>query len=88
MYLYYSPQTVIDVKLSDGSIVTQTTPTPTAPPNTAASQTAWDPYVGYFQLSRFKFVEDAQRPARLDLNSEQQILQGHEQPPGVLPRRG
>ncbi len=26
VYLYYSPQTVVDVKLSDGSIVTQTTP--------------------------------------------------------------
>ena len=25
----------------------------------APSPTAWDPYVGYFQLSRFKFVEDA-----------------------------
>ena len=58
------------------------------PPNSAASLTAWDPYVGYFQLSRFKFVDDAQRagapgprlraadPARL------------QQPPGVLPRRG
>ena len=27
VYLFYSPQTVTDVKLSDGSIVTQTTPT-------------------------------------------------------------
>ena len=38
-------------------------------------QTAWDPYVGYFQLSRFKFVDDAPgAPAHLDLESEQQIL--------------
>ena len=29
VYLYYSPQTVTDVKLSDGSIVTQTTPNTT-----------------------------------------------------------
>ena len=72
VYLFYSPQTVIDVKLSDGAIVTQTTPT-TNPPNTAASKTAWDPYVGYHQLSRFKFVEDANGP-RLDFSSEQQIL--------------
>ena len=43
------------------------------PPNTAASKTAWDPYVGYHQLSRFKFVEDANGP-RLDMGSEQQIL--------------
>ena len=72
VYLYYAPQTVTDVKLSDGSIVTQTTPNTTVP-NYAPSVTAWDPYVGYFQLSRFKFVEDANGP-RLDLNSEQQIL--------------
>ncbi|HEU0214290.1 MAG TPA: ThuA domain-containing protein, partial [Jiangellaceae bacterium] len=72
VYLFYAPQTVTDVKLSTGEIVTQTTPT-TTPPNTAPSKTAWDPYVGYFQLSRFKFVEDASGP-RLDLDSEQQIL--------------
>jgi PKD repeat protein len=72
VYLFYSPRRVQDVKLSTGEIVTQTTPT-TNPPNTAASKTAWDPYVGYFQLSRFKFVEDENGP-RLDFDSEQQIL--------------
>ena len=50
-----------------GEIVTQTTPN-TNPPNTAASKTAWDPYVGYHQLSRFKFVEDANGP-RLDFDA-------------------
>jgi PKD repeat protein len=74
VYLYYSPQTVTNVKLSDGSIVTQTTPN-TNPPNAAASLSAWDPYVGYFQLSRFKFIDgDGPNPPRLDLSSEQQIL--------------
>src|SRR3954453_6958646 len=73
VYLYYAPQTVTNVKLSDGSVVTQTTPN-TTPPNAAASQTAWDPYVGYFQLSRFKFVDDGVKPPSLDLNSEEQIL--------------
>src|SRR3954468_19051285 len=58
VYLYYAPQTVTNVKLSDGSIVTQTTPA-TTPPNSAPSVSAWDPYVGYFQLSRFKLVEGA-----------------------------
>ncbi len=72
VYLYYSPQTVTDVKLSDGSVVTQTTPN-SNPPNAAPSKTAWDPYVGYFQLSRFKFVEDA-GGAHLDLGTEQQIM--------------
>ncbi|MCP6769458.1 hypothetical protein NL529_31890, partial [Klebsiella pneumoniae] len=34
-----------------------------------------DPYVGYFQLSRFKFVDgDGTTAAHLDLSSEQQIL--------------
>ena len=37
VYLYYSPQTVTDVKLSDGAIVTQTTPN-TAVPELAAEQ--------------------------------------------------
>ncbi len=74
VYLYYSPPTVQDVKLSDGSIVTQTTPL-NAAPNTGASFTVWDPWVGYFQLSRFKFVDAAAGvPAHLDLSSEQQIL--------------
>ncbi|WP_169542310.1 ThuA domain-containing protein [Solirubrobacter soli] len=72
VYLYYAPQTVTDVKLSTGAIVTQTTPNTTVP-NFASSPTAWDPYVGYFQLSRFKFVEDASGP-HLDLSTEQQIL--------------
>ena len=66
VYLYYAPPTVKDVKLADGSIVTQTTPVvndPTTPineanaPVLASSLSAWDPYVGYFQLSRFKFVD-------------------------------
>ena len=74
VYLFYSPPTVKDVKLSTGEIVTQTTPAGSAP-NTAASVTAWDPYVGYFQLSRFKFVEaSGGTPAHLDLASEQEIL--------------
>ncbi|HXV34950.1 MAG TPA: ThuA domain-containing protein, partial [Gaiellaceae bacterium] len=74
VYLYYSPPTVEDVKLADGSLVTQTTPAGAAP-NTAADLSAWDPWVGYFQLSRFKFVEaTATEPAHLDLASEQQIL--------------
>ncbi len=72
VYLYYSPQTVTDVKLSDGSIVTQTTPSSNTPAS-APAKSAWDPWVGYFQLSRFKFVED-ESGARLDLTSEQQIM--------------
>ena len=74
VYLYYAPPTVKDVKLSTGEIVTQTTPTANAP-NTGADPTVWDPWVGYFQLSRFKFVEATPtQPAHLDLATEQEIL--------------
>jgi len=74
VYLYYSPPTVEDVTLSDGSVVTQTTPTANAP-NTGVSPSVWDPWVGYFQLSRFKFVDTAGSvPAHLDVDSEQQIM--------------
>ena len=76
VYLYYAPPTVTNVPQSDGSIAPSITTNPTATaPTTAASPTAWDPFVGYFQLSRFKFVEAAPgNPAHLDLASEQKIL--------------
>ena len=73
VYLYYAPQTVTNVKLSDGPGRRRRSRRTRRSPNFASSPTAWDPYVGYFQLSRFKFVEDADGP-RLDLNSEQQLL--------------
>ena len=48
---------------------------PITAPLTAASTAAWDPYVGYFQLSRFKFVDAAPgNPAHLDPASEQEIM--------------
>ncbi|MCW3839536.1 ThuA domain-containing protein [Micromonospora yasonensis] len=74
VYLYYAPPTVKDVKLSTGEIVTQTTPAANAP-NTGDSPAVWDPWVGYFQLSRFKFVDaTADTPAHLDVASEQEIM--------------
>ena len=83
VYLYYSPATVEDVRFADGTLHTVTTPLndPATPqneqnaPNFAASLSAWDQYNGYFQLSRFKFVDaTANEQAHLDLASEQQIL--------------
>ncbi|HEX6682134.1 MAG TPA: ThuA domain-containing protein [Candidatus Limnocylindrales bacterium] len=57
IYLYYSPPL--------------STPAANAP-NTGADPSVWDPWLGYFQLSRFKLV-DGPAPT-LDLASEQQIL--------------
>jgi cytochrome c len=57
VYLYYAPPL--------------STPAGNAPV-TSADPAAWDAYQGYFQLSRFRFV-DGPEPS-LDLASEQQIL--------------
>ena len=80
VYLYYSPLLVDNIKYADGttghtndfSVAPYTTG---AAPLTGASPSVWDPWIGYFQLSRFKFVDDAPgSPAHLDMTSEQQIL--------------
>ena len=76
VYLYYSPPTVEDVKWADGTLHTQTTPfnDPATPaneqnaPTFAASLSAWDPYVGYFQLSRFKFVDATPTTPRISIS--------------------
>ena len=70
---------------SDGTLHTQTTPAGNAP-TTAASLSAWDPWVGYFQLSRFKFVDGAAPGAsRPGLGAADPARA--EQPRRVLPRR-
>ena len=86
VYLYYAPQTVTNVKRRTAAIVSQTTPNETVP-NFAASPSAWDKYAGYFQLSRFKFVEDATGSAPGPRHRAADPA-GQQQPPGVLPRRG
>ena len=81
VYLYYSPAVVKDVPQSDGTTRTIRTPTgqagelPIAAPTTGPNLATWDPYVGYFQLSRFKFVDETEdEPAHLDPASEQEIM--------------
>ena len=64
VYLYYSPLTM-------EAPYPQTTPTANAP-TTGADPSVWDPWKGYFQLSRFKFV-DGPTPT-LDVTSEQKIM--------------
>jgi PKD repeat protein/glucose/arabinose dehydrogenase len=64
VYLYYSP-------LAMEPPFPASTP-PENAPNTGADPSVWDPWLGYFQLSRFKLV-DGPAPT-LDLASEQKIL--------------
>ena len=75
VYLYYSPQTVTDVKLSDGSIVTQTTPN-TTPPNAARARRRRGIRTSATSSSRASSSSTTRPavPAHLDLSSEQQIL--------------
>src|SRR4051794_31009849 len=75
VYLYYAPPTV-RIKKCDGTMADVTTPTGSAP-TTSADPCVWtDTWAGYFQLSRFKFVEGSgENPPTLDLASEQKILQ-------------
>ena len=64
VYLYYSP-------LTQDPPFPPTTPTANAP-TTGVDPSVWDPWNGYFQLSRFRFVDGA--TPTLDLASEQKIL--------------
>ncbi len=57
VYLYYAPP--LDTPAGDA-------------PVTSPDPNAWDPFQGYFQLSRFKLVEEP--TPHLDMASEQQIL--------------
>jgi PKD repeat protein/glucose/arabinose dehydrogenase/type 1 glutamine amidotransferase len=72
VYLYYAPPTV-RIKKCDGTMADVTTPAGSAP-TVGADPCVWtDTWAGYFQLSRFKFVDGAN--PTLDMASEQKILQ-------------
>jgi PKD repeat protein/glucose/arabinose dehydrogenase len=72
VYIFYAPQTV-RIEKCDGTMADVTTPTGSAP-TVAADPCIWqDVWGGYFQLSRFKFV-DGENPT-LDFASEQKIMQ-------------
>jgi PKD repeat protein/glucose/arabinose dehydrogenase len=72
VYLYYAPPTV-RIKKCDGTMADVTTPAGAAPV-VGSDPCVWtDTWAGYFQLSRFKFV-DGENPT-LDMASEQKILQ-------------
>ncbi len=65
VYLFYAP-------LAMEAPYPPSTPPGAAPVTPQADPSAWDAWKGYFQLSRFKFV-DGENPT-LDLASEQKIL--------------
>ncbi len=73
VYLYYSPLQM-DGTAESGKPYPATTP-PGNAPVMAADPATFDEWMGYFQLSRFKFREAAGgQPAHLDLDTEQKIM--------------
>ena len=53
----------------------------------AADPSAWDAWEGYFQLSRFKFVDGDGTPAAAGPRERAEDPEGRQQPRRVLPRR-
>ena len=81
VYLYYAPPNVDNITYSDGTtghtnnFDAASGRSNSAAPTQAVNISDFDSWIGYFQLSRFKFVDDAPGdPAHLDLASEQQIM--------------
>lgn len=68
VYLYYAP------RVMEGERYPTTTPTGSAPSTLPAGEdeSYWDQWLGYNQLSRFKWDAEAQA---LDLSSEQKIIE-------------
>jgi len=73
VYLYYAPVAMEGIA-KDGLPYPAETP-PGNAPTMAPDLSTFRDWIGYFQLSRFKFVEAAgSEPAHLDLASEQKIM--------------
>ncbi len=71
VYLYYSPINMDGVSAS-GSPFPAQTPNGNVPVTPQANPAFWDEWKGYFQLSRFKFV-DGPNPT-IDFSTEQKIM--------------
>jgi len=71
VYVYYAP-VEMDGLSESGSPYPAQTPNGNAPTTPSADPSVWDGWKGYFQLSRFKFV-DGPSPT-IDMASEQKIM--------------
>ena len=84
VYFYYAPVNMDGISAS-GSPFPAQTPNGNAPTAPSADPSVWDDWKGYFQLSRFKFVDGPQPDDRLQHRAEDH--EGRGQPRRVLPRR-
>jgi type 1 glutamine amidotransferase len=74
VYLYYAPVRMEGVSQFSGKPYPAETP-PGNAPTSGPDLATFEPWMGYFQLSRFKFVDTAgDVAAHLDLESEQKIM--------------
>ncbi len=74
VYLYYAPVRMEGTSEFSGKPYPAETP-PGNAPTSGPDLATFDPWMGYFQLSRFKFVDTAgDVAAHLDLESEQKIM--------------
>ena len=71
VYLYYSPPNVNNITYSDGTtghtnnFYAASGRSNSAAPTQAVNISDCDSWIGYFQLSRFKFVDDAPAARRI-----------------------
>ena len=86
VYLYYAPQTVVNVKQSDGTTKTITTPPNSSAPTTAPSLSAWDPTSATSSSRASSSSTGAEPDARPRQRAEDPARL--QQPRRVLPRRG
>ncbi len=85
VYLYYAPQTVVNVKQSDGTTKTITTPPNAAAPTVAPSLSAWDPLRRLLPALALQVRRRREPDARPRERAEDHARQ--QQPRRVLPRR-
>ena len=93
VYLYYAPPNVDNITYSDGTtghtnnFDAASGRSNSAAPTQAVNISDYDSWIGYFQLSRFKFVDDApRRPGAPRSRQRAADHARHGQPRRLLPR--